>query len=348
MPYSFNPFTSNLDYYKSQEYEEYVLNPSGTQAGRVFTSLTDCIAAINAAGNPKSRITLIDNVSTTIPSNSNMDNIILAGSGTSVLQGGLSLTITSGSVSSWAGFRIEAGLGFIWAASNVMYTVSGFFTMIVDAGSALYRTGSAHMFSSTNAIFIVALQSGSVILGSSFGGGPIVDVGSAGEWILAMSGSGTNVDTDIITGTSGSSFNPVFSDSAPELDVYTISQSAFSGTPSYSIYPKMSHTVALTTYHTASTLSILPHHTVLFDASSNAITATLPDISLVSNSSQGREFVLIGYDATNTITINTTSSQQIRRKTGDTATSITLAAGDILKLRAVNLGGGTAWWQITS
>lgn len=337
----------------TQAYEEYVLNPSGTQAGRVYTSLTDCIAAINAAGNPKSRITLTENVTTSIPANTNMNNITLAGNGTGVLLGGLLLTITGGSMTSWAGARLES-LGIAWASSDVMITVSGQFTMVLDAGSAFLRAGSAHMFDVTasGAFLITACLGGSIIIGSAFGGSPITDVGANGTWVIAMAGSGTNVDNDIVTGTAsgaGKGVQYVFSDAAPELDCYTTTQSAFTGGRVFQPYSKYSNIVSTFTIHTAPTLAISFHHTVRLDASSNAITVTLPNATLFSTSTAGRELILIGYDATNTITINTTSSQDIRRDVSDVGnTSTTLAQGDILKLIAINLGSGNGYWQVTS
>ena len=83
----------------------------------------------------------------------------------------------------------------------------------------------------------------------------------------------------------------------------------------------------------------IANSTTVFDATSNAITATLPD----ATANKGVEFTLIGYNADNLITIDTTSSQQIRRKSTDTFTSDTLISEDILKV----ISTGT-YWQVTS
>jgi hypothetical protein len=88
---------------------------------------------------------------------------------------------------------------------------------------------------------------------------------------------------------------------------------------------------------TEATHPITSYNTII-DASSVAIVATLPDATTVA----GTPYTIIAYNADNLITINTTSSQQIRRVSTDTFTSDTLVAGDILTL----ISTGT-YWQVT-
>ncbi len=68
------------------------------------------------------------------------------------------------------------------------------------------------------------------------------------------------------------------------------------------------------------------HYHVLCDASSNTIDITLPDCTLI----EGKEYVVHGYDATNTINVLTTASQQIRNISTDVATNKNIASGDVV------------------
>jgi hypothetical protein len=77
---------------------------------------------------------------------------------------------------------------------------------------------------------------------------------------------------------------------------------------------------------------------VIIDAASQAVSAILPTVASVP---VGKKYTVIAYDATNTITLATSSSQQIRQVKTDTTTSTTLAAGDIYTV--INTG---TYWQI--
>ena len=79
---------------------------------------------------------------------------------------------------------------------------------------------------------------------------------------------------------------------------------------------------------------------VIIDAASQAVSAILPTVASVP---VGKKYTVIAYDATNTITLATSSSQQIRQVKTDTTTSTTLAAGDIYTV--INTG---TYWQIIS
>lgn len=76
---------------------------------------------------------------------------------------------------------------------------------------------------------------------------------------------------------------------------------------------------------------------IVCDASSNSIDITLPD----SVTFAGKEYRIHGYNATNSITIFTTDSQQIRLISTDTSTSKAVNSGDVVVL--VSLGG---FWKI--
>lgn len=81
------------------------------------------------------------------------------------------------------------------------------------------------------------------------------------------------------------------------------------------------------------------HGVVMADASSGTIDLDLPALGTYPN----KIYTLIGYDATNTITVNTDSgSEYIKRIKSDTLTSDTLASGDIYKIKDV----GTHWQLI--
>lgn len=94
--------------------------------------------------------------------------------------------------------------------------------------------------------------------------------------------------------------------------------------------------VALGYISTISTTSILTNsnYIVAVDASAGVVTLTLPDVN-----TNTKGFIIHAYDATNTITIDTTSSQQIRNISSDTQTSITLTAGQ----EATLICAGTFW-----
>jgi hypothetical protein len=79
---------------------------------------------------------------------------------------------------------------------------------------------------------------------------------------------------------------------------------------------------------------------VIIDAASQAVSAILPTVASVP---VGKKYTVIAYDAANTITLTTSSSQQIRQIKTDTTTSTTLAAGDIYTV--INTG---TYWQIIS
>ncbi len=81
------------------------------------------------------------------------------------------------------------------------------------------------------------------------------------------------------------------------------------------------------------------HRDVIVDASTSPVIVTLPDLSSVI---AGKEYRIHGYNATNSITINTTSSQQIRMVSTDTATSDNIIAGDVIYY--INTG---SYWKIT-
>jgi hypothetical protein len=82
----------------------------------------------------------------------------------------------------------------------------------------------------------------------------------------------------------------------------------------------------------------LDRKVTIVDASSNAVTTTLPDVTI----SLGREFTIVAYDATNTVTIDTTGGQDIRRTVLDVGTtSIVVAAGEIYTV----VGTGV-YWQV--
>jgi len=79
---------------------------------------------------------------------------------------------------------------------------------------------------------------------------------------------------------------------------------------------------------------------VIIDAASQAVSVILPTLASVP---VGKKYTVIAYDATNTITIATSSSQQIRQVKTDNATSLTLGSGDIYTV--INTG---TYWQIIS
>ena len=79
---------------------------------------------------------------------------------------------------------------------------------------------------------------------------------------------------------------------------------------------------------------------VIIDAASQAVTAILPTVASVP---VNKRYTVIAYDAANTITLATSSSQQIRQIKTDNATSLTLTAGDIYTV--TNTG---TYWQIIS
>jgi hypothetical protein len=79
---------------------------------------------------------------------------------------------------------------------------------------------------------------------------------------------------------------------------------------------------------------------LIVDSSFGSVAVTLP---LLSSVSAGKKYTIIAYDATNTITLETSGSEQIRQVKTDTTTSTILAAGDIYTV--VNAG---SYWQIIS
>ena len=77
---------------------------------------------------------------------------------------------------------------------------------------------------------------------------------------------------------------------------------------------------------------------LIVDSGFGSVAVTLPLLSTVY---PGKKYTIIAYDATNTITLETSGSEQIRLVKTDTTTSTTLAAGDIYTV--VNVG---SYWQI--
>ena len=77
---------------------------------------------------------------------------------------------------------------------------------------------------------------------------------------------------------------------------------------------------------------------VIIDAASQEVIATLPAVASVP---VNKKYTVIAYDATNTITLGTSDSQQIRLVKTDTSTSINLTSGNVYTI--VNTG---TYWQI--
>jgi|TARA_R110000851_G_scaffold119780_1_gene247678 hypothetical protein len=91
---------------------------------------------------------------------------------------------------------------------------------------------------------------------------------------------------------------------------------------------------------TGDTTLTLGNSEVIIDALGGAITVTLPSVGAVPI---GKKYTFIGYDATNSISIDTNGVEQIRQIKADTTTSFTILSGDILKIS--NTG---VYWQITN
>lgn len=348
---------NNTKYETVNKYTEYIFNSSGSQSGSRFNTWSDLYDEIreNNNGSP-CRITFEQNE--TIPTTGMpvdgwvFDGIRLAGNGTSVLLGGLQISLASGTIiKSWSQATLEKGCGLLSLSSGHVMTISsGSFTMQVNEGSGIASFGGESFFDVQNgATCIVAITGGSAIIGSGFGGAETFDNNTSGTVIIAMSGSGTTVDNQIVKG--AGSLQYVYIDSSPELIAYITTNTNYSGTPQHVIYPKASSMVSPTHYQTASTLTISYHHTVIADASSNAITITLPLASSatinLNNIRSGREVVIVGYDATNTITVQGSGSEQIRGISSDTTTSVTVSSGQILKLVATR-DNSTFFWLKTS
>lgn len=230
-----------------QQYEEFIYDPTAiSSSGRVYNDFEELVAFINSMGNPLCRISVLANANAVFPDNANMDNITIAGNGVSLSLGGVLLTVTAGNVSSWANGRIQS-LGLLWASPDTMYTVPGVYTFVLEAGSALANVGGGTMFDATasGAFLIIPIMGGSLLYGSAIGAGPIADVGANGTFIVAMSGSGTNVDNDIVAGTAsggGLGMQYVWSDNAAELDALTTTNAAFSGSYKYTFYARAAAT----------------------------------------------------------------------------------------------------------
>ena len=77
---------------------------------------------------------------------------------------------------------------------------------------------------------------------------------------------------------------------------------------------------------------------VIIDAASQAVSATLPAVASVP---VNKKYTVIAYDATNTITLGTSNSEQIRLVKTDVSTSVNLTSGNVYTI--VNTG---TYWQI--
>jgi hypothetical protein len=89
---------------------------------------------------------------------------------------------------------------------------------------------------------------------------------------------------------------------------------------------------------TADTLLTISNSEVIIDSSIEKVTATLPTVASVPI---GKKYTIIAYRLVEPITLETSSSQQIRQTNTDAITSITLSSGNIYTV--VNTGD---YWQI--
>ena len=87
---------------------------------------------------------------------------------------------------------------------------------------------------------------------------------------------------------------------------------------------------------TADTLLTIANSDVIIDALSAPVTATLPVIATVPI---GKKYTVVAYDVTNTVTLASSNSEQIREQKSDTLTSIVLPVGQ--KYTVANTG--TYW-----
>ncbi len=101
------------------------------------------------------------------------------------------------------------------------------------------------------------------------------------------------------------------------------------------LYNRILGLTAIQTISSNTTLNYNQKH-ILVDASLNTVDITLPDASL----DVGHEFVIHGFDATNTITVYTTSGQQIKTISTDTATSDNITSG-----LAVHYISNSTFWK---
>lgn len=230
MPYSFNPLSGNLDYYKNstQTYTEFVFNSSGSQSGNRYNTWADLVTALSTIDTPK-RITFEQTETLSLGSSINLDNTTLRGNGTAAASGGLLLQASGGSIGSWANARIEGGLGFLNVSGGNIISFNNL-TMTLADGSAIASFGGTPFFSHSSGTWVITMTNGSALYAGSIGGGNNFSI-SGGTTILIAGSSNSVIDANMITGSSGTV--QIISGDASSAVVYNVPQTSFTGTLSY-------------------------------------------------------------------------------------------------------------------
>jgi len=225
--------------------------------------------------------------------------------------------------------------------TDVCHGVRGVFPM----GSAL-STGIG--FSSTNTAFgiysTLADDPANAVLRFVTGDGKAMTFGKTGlevfERVKARNGTLSSPDfafqTDSNTGlySEGSDVLSIVTGATRRIQLDASGNSKIIGTLEVSAKVKTAiKTVTNITYSISDSITS-GDHTLLLDASSNAVTATLPN----ATTNSGVEYVIKAIDITNTVTLNTTSSQNI-----DGSTSYVFGTQyQTIKVQS----DGTQWWVV--
>lgn len=211
----------------SQVYTEFIYDSSATQSGNVYSVWSDLIAALALIVSPK-RVTFVQNEVVSLGTGISLNNTTLNGNGQSYFSGGISLTITGGTISSWTNAVVSGGLLIIGAASATVMSITNFQMTFTDA-VLMVNTGSAPFFSLGNGTAIFSYRFGSGWYAQAFGYNPVLDVAHASAVaILAVGGQNSVIDNDAVSGSIGEV--QLLSSEASSADLSLTTFAGFSGT----------------------------------------------------------------------------------------------------------------------
>lgn len=285
------------------------------------------------------RVTLRQNETLPVRTSQNWNGITWNGDGNPSSLGGLILTVPDGfTVSSWTSAFIDGGLHLKSVSTTPVMTVSTSPFLFAMIFANQFSCTQAEFFRLTGnvAYFVLGISGGSTI---QDGGYEVVNLHSNYPiFITSTEGANASINAETIRGTVGLWLNQ-FGDLQSATGTITNAQSNLSSSITVNVNTKYANLGGTVNTITANTNLTYAHDVVICDSSGATANPTLPNCT---GAYTGKRYTIVCYDATSGVTINTTSSQQIRTKTGDTSTSIAMAVGNIIEL----ISTGVYWQNI--
>jgi hypothetical protein len=182
-----------------QSYAQFVYNSSTPQDKNRYNDWQALMSEIQTGQYGPSIITFEQN-ETLPPGDYNLDYVTLNGNGTLSILGGLQITLPQGfHITSWAGGRLDSGLGITYTGTDVCFDMpEGINTLRLDFANSIQTTSGPFIKASANVIAVLFVGVGGSLYNSGY---EIVELDTPIQFITIVGGLSSSVPNNVYRGT---------------------------------------------------------------------------------------------------------------------------------------------------